>query len=71
MNVGAIESYLISNNQQQQGANPIGTPGGIDEALAGKSLDEQVDIINKFKNIVDNTNTNPQFEDAGSLQRTL
>lgn len=71
MNVGAIESYLISNNQQQQGANPIGTPGGIDEALAGKSLDEQVDIINKFKNIVDNTNVNPQFEDAGSLQRTL
>ena len=70
MNAGAIEDYLISTNPSQQW-NPKWTPGWIDEALAWKSLDEQIDIINKLDSIVDNTNRNPNFIDAAWVQRDL
>ena len=70
MNVGAIEDYLISSTPSQQW-NPKWTPGWIDEALAWKSLDEQIDIINKLDSIVDNTNRNPNFIDAWWVQRDL
>jgi hypothetical protein len=36
----------------------------MDEALAGKSLDEQVKIVNQVDRIMDNTNPNPNFMDA-------
>lgn len=70
MNAGAIEDYLISTNPTSQW-NPKWTPGWIDEALAWKSIDEQIDIINKLDRIVDNTNRNPNFVDAWSIQRDL
>lgn len=70
MNTGAIENYLVNVDRWVQW-NPKWTPGWIDEALAGKSLDEQIDIINKLDRIVDNTNRNPNFMDAWSLQRDL
>lgn len=69
MNVWAIENYLISNDAYQANGNPYGTPGWIDEALEGKTLDQQIDLINQFKNIMDNTNRNVNYQDAGSLQR--
>ena len=70
MNVGAIEDYLISTNPVQQW-NPKWTPGWIDEALAWKGIDEQIDIINKLNAIMDNTNRNPNFIDAWWVQRDL
>ena len=70
MNVGAIENYLIDTWTNVQW-NPKWTPGWIDEALAWKSIDEQIDIINKLDRIVDNTNRNPNFVDAWSVQRDL
>lgn len=70
MNAGAIENYLI-NVEKWQAWNPKWTPGWIDEALAGKTLDQQIDIINQLDRIVDNTNNNPNFIDAWSLQRDL
>lgn len=70
MNVGAIEDYLISTTPAQQW-NPNWTPGWIDEALAWKSLDEQIDIINELNALMDNTNYNPRFIDAWWVQRDL
>lgn len=70
MNVGAIENYLIDTEVIPQW-NPKATPGGIDEALAGKSLDEQIKIINDLGRIVDNTNRNPNFIDAAWLQKDI
>ena len=70
MNAGAIEDYLV-NVDKAAVWNPKWTPGWIDEALAWKSLDQQIDIINKLDAIVDNTNRNPNFIDAWSLQRDL
>lgn len=70
MNTGAIEDYLVDVSKPAQG-NPKGTPGGIDEALAGKPLDEQIKIINDLDRVVDNTNRNPNFMDAWSLQRDI
>ena len=70
MNVGAIENYLIDTWTNVQW-NPKWTPGWIDEALAWKSIDEQIDIINKLDAIVDNTNRNPNFIDAWWVQRDL
>ena len=69
-NLGAIEDYLISTNPVQQW-NPKWTPGWIDEALAWKGIDEQIDIINKLNAIMDNTNRNPNFIDAWWVQRDL
>lgn len=71
MNVWAIESYLIDNGNASNAGNPYGTPGGIDEALAGKTLDQQVDLINQLSSLMDNTNRNVNYQDAGSLQRSL
>lgn len=70
MNAGAIEDYLVNVTPTPQW-NPKGTPGGIDEALAGKNLDEQIEVINKWERVTDNTNRNPNFMDAWSLQRDL
>lgn len=70
MNVGSIENYLVSTNQMQAG-NPYSTPGGIDEALAGKTIDQQVDLINQLSSVMDNTNTNTNYMDAWALQRSF
>lgn len=70
MNAWAIENYLIDVNKAQPW-NPKWTPGWIDEALAGKSLNEQIDIINQLDAIIDNTNRNPNFIDAWWVQRDL
>ena len=70
MNAGAIEDYVVNVAPTQQW-NPNGTPGWIDEALAGKSLDEQIKVINKWDRVMDNTNRNPNFMDAWSLERDL
>ena len=70
MNAGAIEDYLV-NVDRVAVWNPKGTPGGIDEALAGKPLDEQIKIINDLDRVVDNTNRNPNFIDAAWVQRDL
>lgn len=70
MNAGAIEDYLV-NVDKVAVWNPKATPGGIDEALAGKPLDEQIKIINDLDRVVDNTNRNPNFIDAAWIQRDL
>ena len=70
MNAGAIEDYLV-NVDKVAVWNPKWTPGWMDEALAGKSLDEQVKIVNQVDRIMDNTNPNPNFMDAWSIQRDL
>ena len=70
MNAGAIENYLVNVNKAAPW-NPNGTPWWIDEAIAWKSLDEQIEIINKYDRVMDNTNRNPNFMDAWSLQRDL
>lgn len=70
MNAGAIEDYLVNVAPTPQW-NPNWTPGWIDEAIAGKPLDEQIEIINKYDRVMDNTNRNPNFMDAWSLQRDL
>ena len=70
MNAGAIEDYLVNVDKSIPG-NPKGTPGWIDEALAGKPLDEQIKIINDLDRVVDNTNRNPNFIDAAGVQRDL
>ena len=70
MDAGSIENYLVSINKAAPW-NPKWTPGWIDEALAWKTLDQQIDIINKIDAIVDNTNRNPNFIDAGWVQRDL
>ena len=70
MNAGAISDYLVDVNKSAPG-NPKWTPGWIDEALAGKPLDEQIKIINNLDRVVDNTNRNPNFMDAWAVQRDL
>ena len=70
MNAGAIEDYLV-NVDKVAVWNPKWTPGWMDEALAGKTLDEQVKIVNQVDRIMDNTNPNPNFMDAWSIQRDL
>lgn len=70
MNAGAIEDYLV-NVDKAAPWNPKWTPGGIDEAIAWKPLDEQIKIINDLDRVVDNTNRNPNFIDAWWVQRDL
>lgn len=70
INAWSIEQYLIDSGKAPSW-NPKWTPGWIDEALAWKSIDEQIDIINKLDRIVDNTNRNPNFIDAWWVQRDL
>ena len=70
MNAGAIEDYLV-NVDKATPWNPKWTPGGIDEAIAWKPLDEQIKIINDLDRVVDNTNRNPNFIDAWWVQRDL
>ena len=70
MNAGAIEDYLV-NVDKAAPWNPKWTPGWIDEAIAWKSLDEQIKIINDLDRVVDNTNRNPNFIDAWWVQRDL
>lgn len=70
MNAGPIEQYLV-DVAKPASWNPNGTPGGIDEAIAWKPLNEQIEIINKYEKVVDNTNRNPNFIDAWWVQRDL
>lgn len=70
MDAWSIENYLVSVNKAAPW-NPKWTPGWIDEALAWKTLDQQIDYINKLDAIMDNTNRNPNFIDASWLQKDL
>lgn len=70
MNAGAIEDYLV-NVDKATPWNPKWTPGGIDEAIAWKPLDEQIKIINDLDRVIDNTNRNPNFIDAAWVERDL